>query len=471
MSHFAVRKMASAGKLVFVADACHDRRYRPEEALHGKKMAMSILVLPLCLCGEVEGGIYADHRFKPLKRPADGDEGIEVLAALTAIALALRDGWAGGRELRALADRDLRSADEAATEAPPGRTGEARGTKVEDSDSLLAAEELLLASQGEPEVFEGLLSVNPDFRDVFDTIRSLSQSDLPVLLHGETGTGKSALARALHGVSKRRDGPFIPFHCGAVPESLIESELVGHLKGAFTGADADHEGVFVHANGGTLLLDEVADMSPDLQTKLLRVIEDGKVRALGAKTPLQVDVRILSSTSHDLEKMVLDGRFRRDLYFRLKAIVLEVPPLRDRREDVLPLARHFLELHANLERKPVPHLERLASLKLLRYRWPGNVREIKNEMRRIVALGRPVVQAAHLSIASRASKGRGLSGDDPGAPGASLQEAVAASEREAIREALEASGGNKSLAASRLGITRKSLYRRMAKYGLGSGRQ
>jgi DNA-binding NtrC family response regulator len=448
MSHHAVRKMARTGAVLFVPDARQDRRYRPVEAQDGRRMAMSILAIPLRWEGEVRGGIYADHRFRPLRPPARDDGTVNGLVAIVLVALRLRE--------TARAARRWKRSGEGGRTVPPERPGRRlAGLPPAVAPSLDAA-------RREVEEFHALISANPDFRDIFDTLRNLAPSDLPVLLQGETGTGKGLLARALHASSIRRDRPFVPLHAAAVPDTLIESELLGHVKGAFTGADADHEGIFVRADGGTLFLDEVADMSPEFQKKLLRVLEDGRVRALGRKEVVQVDVRLVASTSRDLERLVRQGRFRRDLYFRLKGVVLDVPPLRERREDILPLADLLLARHAAAMARPVPALAEGARARLLRHLWPGNVRELENEMRRLVALGVEDVGTDDLApgIAGAARHAGG---------GLSLEEAVEAAERDAVVTALRLARGNKSLAARHLGVTRKSLYRRMAKYGIPPG--
>ncbi|HVR72683.1 MAG TPA: sigma-54-dependent Fis family transcriptional regulator [Planctomycetota bacterium] len=456
ISHHAVKKMVAQGSPFFVPDARHDRRYRSEEVLRHNRPAHSILVLPLCRGGEVEGGVYADHRFQFLHAPAADDTAVRGLIALLALALDLKEG---SRDAR----KRLAAEEEGDEEGAPGRPLPADPAPARAAEARLLAED-----EASAEDFHGLLSANPDFRDVFDTVRGLAVNDLPVLLLGETGTGKGLLARALHECSERRSGPFVAFHSGAVPESLAESELLGHVKGAFTGAERDHEGVFAQANGGTLLLDEVGDMTIEVQKKLLRVLEDGWVRPVGAKEPARVDVRLVASTTRDLESLVKEGTFRGDLYYRLKGAVIEVPALRDRREDVLPLARRFLGREAQRQGRKTPHLGDAAALRLVRHPWPGNVRELENEMRRLVALGVESVGASDLTIAARSRRREGGAPEGKGTAGRSLEEAVEAAERQAIVAALEMSRGNKSRAAIRLGITRKSLYRRMAKYRIGT---
>jgi transcriptional regulator with GAF, ATPase, and Fis domain len=441
LSHFAIARMVRSERPVFVADASRDRRYRTEEVLQGKKRPLSIVVLPIHVRGALRGGVYADHRFKHLKYPPRDLESVEALVSVLSLALLLRE-----------VSRRKRGGPGEGTAKPSGGSGGVARLHVPG---------------GEPELFHGLMSVNPDMRDIFDTIRSLAPSDIPVLIQGETGTGKGVLARAVHESSSRGSNPYVCVHCGSVPETLIESEIMGHVKGAFTGADLDREGVFVTADGGTLLLDEVADMSLELQKKLLRVLEDGLVRPVGAKDPVRVDVRLVCSTSGDLEKLVKEGVLRRDLYHRLKGVVVHLPPLRERREDILPLAAHFLQEYAREEGRSAATLGEGAKLKMLGYSWPGNVRELEHEMRRLVALGVEEIGAEHLALSARRQDP--FERDADAAEALTLEEAVAEAEKQAISVALKSARGNKSRAAAQLGITRKALYRRMAKYGIPGG--
>lgn len=455
VSHYAVHRTASTGKTLFVPDCSRDRRYRTEEAREGKRQALSILVLPLRVGEQVRGGIYVDHRFHALRKPSEVEDRLEAWISIAAIVLRMKDR-------RGIATD--------AAEDASGREGSPAGDR-EEADGALRRPASSGPTEGAKKIerFESLVSANPDLQDVFDVLRSLRSENLPILIQGETGTGKSALARAIHDASARHDGPYIVFGCGGVPDSLVESELLGHVKGAFTGAEADREGLFVQADRGTLLLDEVADLSLEAQTKLLRVLEDGKVRALGAKEPVQVDVRIISSTGHGLEKLLRDGLLRRDLYFRLKGVVVELPSLRDRQEDVMLLAGHFLAHHAARDRRPVPRLHDATRARLLEYSWPGNVREVENEMRRLVALGRATIRPENLSPGIRVPGGRAGGRASASAGAVTLKSHVADAEREAILAALRAARGNKSRAAQALGITRKALYRRMGRYKIGPG--
>lgn len=454
ISHFAVQQLVEAQDVVFVPEARQDRRHRTGEASEGRKRALSILVAPLFVNGQLRGGVYADHRLQGLSETAPGEGEVAELIAAMEVALHLRD------------QRDRLSQNERALTArvsassAPGDFHEGAST-----NERLAA--LLEQDGSNARSFRGLISANPDLLDTFDMVETLRSASLPVLIRGETGTGKGCLAKAVHECSVRSGEPFLEVACGALAEGLIESELLGHVRGAFTGAESDHTGIFVRADGGTVFLDEVEDMSPGLQTKLLRVLADGAVRAIGAKDALKVDVRLVCATKESLERRVEEGLFREDLYFRLKGVVLEVPPLRERREDILLLADYFLARHAEVEGVALPEMTREARLTLLRHGWSGNVRELENEMRRLVAIGIAVAGERDLALTER--HGSSFSSDGVQGGSRTLAEVVHLAEREAIVAALRQCLGNKSKAAEALGITRKALYRRLSKYDISAG--
>ncbi len=455
MSHYAVKVAMSTEKRLFIPDARHDRRYRAEEVLDGKKSALSILVLPLRVGGEIHGGVYADHRFHKLRQGASSGGGaLRAWISIAQLVLGLREQ-----------KRDLRRRRRQTGERPNELAADSTSSVVDAGPARSSrASELRKWIEDKPEVrnFHGFLSANPDLKDTFDALDRLTAADLPVLIYGETGTGKSLLARAIHDSSRRRAESFLSVNHGSIPDSLFESELLGHVKGAFSGADSDREGVLVQADRGTLFFDGVGDMGADIQTKLLRVLEDGIVRPIGAKKFVKVDIRVISATRHRLESRVEEGLFRRDLYFRLKGVVFEIPPLRDRREDILPLCRWCLSQHARkVDSTNPPDLTRDACLRLVEYPWPGNVRELENEMRRLVALGVETVRRHDL--ASNIAR-RTRSVIDGALP--TLEEAVNHAERKIVEKALLRTGGNRSQAAQALNVTRKSLYRRMKKYGL-----
>jgi two-component system response regulator HydG len=288
-----------------------------------------------------------------------------------------------------------------------------------------------------------------------------------VLVTGESGTGKEVVARALHRRSRRRGGPFIALNCAAMPEPLLESELFGHVRGAFTDARASRTGLFVQANRGTLLLDEIGDLPLALQPKLLRALQERVVRPVGGDAEVPFDARLIATTNRDLESAVEEGQFREDLYFRVNVIRVQLPPLRARESDVLLLAQHFLTQHAERAGKRLVGISPAAAERLVSYEWPGNVRELQNCIERAVALARyeeitvddlpekiRAYRRSHVLVAS----------DDP-AELVPLEEV----ERRYVLRVMEAVRGNKTLAARVLGLGRKTLYRKLEQYGAAPG--
>ena len=295
-------------------------------------------------------------------------------------------------------------------------------------------------------------------------IERAARTDATVLVTGENGTGKELVARALHDASARSSGPYVQLNCAAIPETLLESELFGHEAGAFSGAVKRRRGHFERADGGTLLLDEIGDMPLELQVKLLRVLEDRTVTRLGSETPVRVDVRLVASTHRDLRSSIVAGSFREDLFYRLAVLEIRVPSLRERPEDVGPLARHFLAHFGHEFGRPVPELRPDAVEVLERHAWPGNVRELRNLMARRVALDdAPEVDGPAIDslLAAPSDVARTPVGELP-----RLQDALDATERALIRRALEAHAGNKAAAARALGLDRANLHRKIKRLGL-----
>jgi DNA-binding NtrC family response regulator len=331
------------------------------------------------------------------------------------------------------------------------------GKALEREDLRARARRLqaALAAREVPFVAEG-----PAMRRTVALARQAAEAPTTILLLGESGTGKEVLARAIVRWSPRRDRPFVVVNCAALPEPLLESELFGHVKGAFTGALAHRKGLFEEADGGTLFLDEVGDLPLTTQAKLLRVLEDGEVRRLGSNRPTRVEVRILAATNRDLEAEVRAGRFRADLFFRLHVVALRLPPLRERPEDLPVLVEHLLAHHARETKRGQKHLTPAALAGLRRYPWPGNVRELSNVLERAVLLSAgPEITPEDLALPL------GEAGE-PGVEGGLLRRASAQAEREAILQALEATGGNVTRAAERLGLSRRGLQLMMRRHGL-----
>lgn len=340
-----------------------------------------------------------------------------------------------------------------------GRAREHLGLKAENKD-------LKKKLRGGFDMSEIIGNSRP-MRDLVDMVAMVAPSEATVLIAGESGTGKELIARAIHYNSDRRNNPLVVVNCAAISESLLESELFGHEKGAFTGADRRREGRFKQADGGTIFLDEVGEMSKAMQAKLLRVIQEREIQRVGSEKTMNVDVRIISATNRDLKEEAASGNFREDLYYRLNVVSLEMPPLRKRPDDIPLLAQHFLGKYAEKNRKAVKGFSPQAMEMLLKFDWPGNVRELENAVERsVILLTGDYVTERELPM--------GLTEDRPDSTVPEPLRQVADEprpleevERDAILAALQASGGNKSETAKRLGINRKTLYKKLKSYGEG----
>ncbi len=307
---------------------------------------------------------------------------------------------------------------------------------------------------------QGIIARSPQIRAVLDLVAQVAPTEATVLIQGESGTGKELIAKAIHHASPRAQGPFLAVNCGALPETLLESELFGHVKGAFTGATGTKKGLFEEADGGTFLLDEIGDMAPGLQVKLLRVLQEGEVRRVGANQPIIVSARVVAATNRDLAQMMRQGTFREDLYYRLNVIPVVLPPLRERREDIPVLAEHFLDRFAKRQGRTL-RLSPRAMERLLRYPWPGNVRELENAIERTVILARHEVLGPE-DLPPHVASGMGLGA----APLLPAQECLADVEKAHILQTLERLAWNYSRAAEVLGIGRTTLWRKLKEYGL-----
>ena len=338
-------------------------------------------------------------------------------------------------------------------------------TKAEERESLRRENRALKRAIRKEQTFHGILGKSGAIQKVFATIDKVADYKTTVLIQGESGTGKELIARALHDGSSRKDKPFIPLNCGAIPETLLESELFGHKKGAFTDAHADKKGLFKEADRGTLFLDEIGELPLSLQVKLLRVLQEGRIRPVGATRDEEVDVRVIAATVRDLRHEVQENRFREDLYYRLNVLQINVPPLRDRRDDIPLLVEHFIERNNERLGQQIRDLDSQARKVLLSYPWPGNVRELENTIERAVVLAEgDVLTAGDLPERMREPP-------DPVAASLStgelsIKKTARFMEETLIRRALEKTGGNRTAASKLLEISHRALLYKIKDYGI-----
>jgi serine/threonine-protein kinase PknK len=442
LSYSMARRALDEGRPVVAVDAINDVSaiHRSVHALHLR----SVLAVPLSARGEVLGVAYLDDR---VRRGAFGEKELSWVSLIgTIAALAILD-----ERDRIQLQRALRRAKRAEEKL----SGQLTSREAE----LEIVERELSRTQGRYKLrgdYSQIIGRSPSMRELLELVDRVSNSDVPALVVGESGTGKELIARAIASSGPRRDGPFVAENCSAVPETLLESALFGHQKGAFTGAMRNQPGLFELAHRGTLFLDEIGDMPLSMQTKLLRVLQEGEIRALGADRVRKVDVRVIVATHKDLKELVADGRFREDLYYRLNVITLRLPPLRERQEDISELVQHFLAKYSpNAPRT----ISQAAMRRLAGFTWPGNVRQLENEVRRMIVLGGDELTAADLSDEIMSEPGTSA---DP----ATLREKVDALERRLVMEALEQARGNRTRAAEALGLSRFGLQKMTQRLGI-----
>lgn len=335
---------------------------------------------------------------------------------------------------------------------------------------LLSLEEELAALRtrtGERHEFEGIIAMSKEMVSVFDTVKRVAPTDVAILISGESGTGKELVASAIHRRSPRRDKPFVPINCGAIPDNLLESELFGHEKGSFTGAHASRPGKFEVADGGTIFLDEIGELPLTLQVKLLRFLQDQVIERIGGRQPIKVDVRIIAATNRDLKKMIEQRTFREDLFYRINTIGINLPPLRERGDDVMLLAMYFLNRYNGEFSKNIRGLSESAQETLHRYPWPGNVRELENRVKRAVIMApTKIIQPEDMDLAHPYDLPAGEPHQTMNIQWKTLREARDDLERRLVTRALLNSTGNVSAAAQELGVSRPTLHDLMKKYGI-----
>jgi DNA-binding NtrC family response regulator len=343
---------------------------------------------------------------------------------------------------------------------------------IEDQNLRRENEELKDRLQGSYR-FESIIGKSAAMQEVFKTIFKVAKSQATVLIRGESGTGKELVARAIHYNSPRADGPMVEISCAAFPETLLESELFGYEKGAFTGANGRKKGRFEIADGGTIFLDEIGDISANVQTKLLRALQEKEISRLGGTESIKVDVRVITATNRDLEHALSEGRFREDLYYRLNVIPIFLPPLRERREDIPLLIDHFMKRYCKLNNKPLMSISEEALELCKSYEWPGNVRELENAIENAIVLGEgDVILPEHfpvtLSMRKISAENFAHAGSESifFATGASYREKMEAAEKMVLEDAIRRAGGNKSEAAKQLGISLRTMRYKIQKYKL-----
>jgi transcriptional regulator with GAF, ATPase, and Fis domain len=445
VSRSITAQVLSSGIAFRSDDAINDETFAPTASVAELKLR-SVLCVPIRVGGDVRGCLYVDNRFAHGQFDVGTQDLLEAFADQAAVALErvrlLEDNERVRRDL-ALANSQLESA---------------LRTQSQALDSL--SEGLLHGGAQLRHSYPTIVGRGRAIRLMLGVLDRVIDGDFPVLLIGESGTGKELVARALHENGPRRNAPFVGVNCGAIAEGLLESELFGAVRGAYTGAVRDRAGLVEAAQGGVLFLDEIGEMSLALQAKLLRVLQEKRVRRVGGNDEIPIDVRVVSATNRDLARDVATGRFREDLYYRLKVVQIEVPPLRERREDLAQLADHFLEKAAAEAGRPKPTITRECLDRLMAHDWPGNVRELSNEITRMFALGGDELGpdlVAHLAQAPR-GQGAGLRGF----VGRRMEDV----EAELIRATLEVTGGKRGEAARMLGIPRRTFYNRLKALGI-----
>ncbi len=442
-SRSIAERVAKTGEALFSVDASSDRRLSTFESVASLQLR-SVLAVPLVIHGHSCGTIYVDDRFKV---GAFGDSALEVAHEFAEIAaVAIHNARNGARLRRALRQSER-------LQKKLAKRVVTQGVELEATRRALTAPDEVKGR------YEGIVGRGHMMRKTLSLCDRVAATAVSVLLLGETGTGKELIARAIHANSPRAKKPFVAINCGALTEALLESELFGHLRGAFTGADRARQGLFEVAHGGTIFLDEVAEMSQSMQTKLLRVLQEGEVRPVGGTVARKVDVRVIAATHRDVVQMVAARTFREDLYYRLAVMTLAVPPLRERKEDIPELVAHVLQKH----HRPEVKIDRKAMVRLIDYAWPGNVRQLENELQRAALLSDGTIHESDLDarLVTRELDPAALER----AP-LDLRAAVAEVERAMVERALKEHRGNQTRAAVALGVSRFGLQKMLKRLGI-----
>jgi transcriptional regulator with GAF, ATPase, and Fis domain/tetratricopeptide (TPR) repeat protein len=443
VSRSIAERAAREGQPIVTIDAQGDERFAAALSVSDLRLR-SVLAAPLRVKGRVVGTIYVDNR---LRKSAFGDQDVALVLDFADQAAIAIDNARLLKELRRARTKAEDLAAELATRVEK-REAEIRDIRVE----LASSREALQVRYD----YQNLIGRTPRMLDLFRLLDRVTETELPVVIYGESGTGKELAARAIHHNGRRRELPFVSENCAAIPETLLESTLFGYVRGAFTGADRDARGLFEIADGGTLFLDEVGEMSPAMQTKLLRVLQDGEFRRIGGERPRKVDVRIIAASNRRLQDLVKEGKFREDLFYRLNVVTVEMPPLRERCEDVPLLVDHFLRKQSGTPKK----VSAESMARLCGYAWPGNVRELENEIVRAAALAEGAINLSDLSPRIAAAGEEAPESPDD----LRMKARVERLERSLLREALGRASGNQTRAARLLGLSRFGLQKKLKRY-------
>jgi transcriptional regulator with GAF, ATPase, and Fis domain len=457
ISHSIASRVIEHGEPILTVDAMEDSRYRDQLSVHDLRLR-SVICLPMRMMGRVLGAIYLDNRFQT--------------GAFDASSLAFMESFADQAGI-ALGNARLVSALESSKSDLEGerRKVQALNTKLEEelktrTQELEESHRVVIAQQQQltdRHRYDRIIGNSQPLRKVFRIMDKMLDNTIPVLISGESGTGKELVARAIHFNGNRASRPFVALNCGAIPVNLLESELFGHVRGAFTGANQDKKGLFEAAHGGTLLLDELGELPLEMQVKLLRVLQDGKVKKVGSTTEIQVDVRIIAATNRQLESEIAAGRFREDLYYRLSVVPIHLPSLRERPDDIPVLVGHFLKKNKEVGLGSVRGITPAAMALLKRHEWPGNVRQLEMVLKNVSLF----CDAEELDVSDFQSfpdiaQGSDARGAVTNLSGRSLSEI----ERAAIIQALHDNRGNKKKSAEMLGIDRRTLYNKLKAYNI-----
>lgn len=455
ISRSIARRVIESGEPLLTIDAMEDERYREQLSVHDLKLR-SVLCLPMTVRGRVIGAIYMDNRFQTSAFNDDDSIQMQAFAGQAAVALdtaRLLERMEGTQEELQKARREVEALNEKLREQLDERT-----QQLEATHRVVVQQRQQLEANHQ---YDRIIGTSDAIRRVFQIMDRLLDNTIPVLIEGESGTGKELVARAIHFNGPRRHKPFIAINCGAIPANLLESELFGHVKGAFTGATVDKIGLFEAAHGGTLLLDELGELPLEMQVKLLRVLQSGDIQKVGDTKERRVDVRIVAATNRQMTEEVAAGRFREDLFYRLAVIPVRLPPLRERRDDIPALVQHFLAANRDAGVGSVDAVSSRTLSLLCRYAWPGNVRQLEMVLKNASLFAdHSVLQPDDFSsfpditgVNTSRLTGASLSG-----------RSLADIEREAIMQALQDTNGNKKRAAEQLGIDRRTLYNKLAAY-------